>query len=193
MKKLTLLALTLLACVAPCLAAPSDFTIKKVDVEMIPSPDINAGNSGIRWAPQKWVRIEVTFDAVPEFTDELQFNYYALASDRPAADRLLVGKVTHVNICKGSGLHSVMYISPQALAKFFSGRKQVNITTLFTQVSVTLSKAGSPAPVSIGSLKQGGHGEWWNSYKQEDGFLINKNETPYAPLYWDYYEAIKAH
>lgn len=192
MKKLTLLALTLLACVASCLAGPNDYVVKKVEVDFPPSPDMAGG--GIRWTPQKWVRIDVTFDAIPDFTEELQFTYYALVATRPGPDRLLTGKVAHVNIGKGNGLHSVMYISPQSLIRFWGERKpqfNYNAGSFFTQIAVVVTKPGAPAPVATGLLKQVGHGEWWTGMKQEEGFLVNKNETPFAPLTWDYYEAIK--
>jgi hypothetical protein len=32
---------------------------------------------------------------------------------------------------------------------------------------------------------------WYASLPQLAGFLLNKNETPFAPLYWDRYEQIK--
>jgi hypothetical protein len=190
MKKFTLLALTLLALALPGLGAPgaTDFVVKKVDVDNPTSPDFQvAGAPGVRWTPQKWVRMEVTFDAVPDLTDELQFNYYVLI-----ADRLLVGHVNHVNITKGTGLHSVMYLSPKSIVRIMQ-KKQVNMTTLpIAQVTVTISKPGVAAPLAAGNYKPGGHGEWWNTMKQEEGFLANKSETPFAPLNWDYYEAVKA-
>ncbi|MDD5350005.1 MAG: hypothetical protein PHQ12_07325 [Chthoniobacteraceae bacterium] len=192
MKKLTLLALTLLAYVAPCLAGPGDFAIKKVEVDYPPSPEFGS-QPGIRWTPQKWVRVDVTFDAVPELTDELAFNYYVLYDDHTSPARLFVGHVNHVNIAKGNGLHSVMYISPKSLLQIMQ-RKPANLVNLpLTQVTVTISKPGTPTSLAVGSLKQGGHGEWWAAptYKQEEGFLVNKSETPFAPLCWDYYEAIK--
>lgn len=193
MKKLTLLALTLLAYVVPCLAAPGgEFAIKKVDVDTPPSPDYNCGGQpGPRWTAQKWLRIEVTFDAVPDLTEELQFNYYVLYDDHTGPARLFVGHVNHVSIAKGNGLHSVMYISPKSLLRI-AQRKQVNFSNnSLTQVTVTITKPGVAAPLSDGSLKAGGHGEWWTTLKQEEGFLVNKSETPFAPLYWDYYEAVK--
>ena len=36
-----------------------------------------------------------------------------------------------------------------------------------------------------------GTGEWWTQFQQINGYLLNKNETPFAPLYWDYYEPVK--
>lgn len=196
MKKLTLLALMLLVCALPCLAAPgTEFAIKKVALDYPTSPDfqgINPGNN-IQWKPQQWAKFEVTFDAAPEFTDELTFNYYVLYSERPAPDRLFVGRVNHVNIVKGQGLHSVMYLSPKTIQRISPRSNKVFVPSTFpiTQVTVTITKPGVAAPIAIGSFKPGAQGEWWSTIKQEEGFLVNKNETPFAPLYWDYYESIK--
>jgi hypothetical protein len=33
--------------------------------------------------------------------------------------------------------------------------------------------------------------QWYKSAPALNGFLLNKNETPFAPLYWDRYEQIK--
>ena len=185
MKKITLIALILSAFALPGFAA--EFAIKKIDVDNPISPDYTVpGQPAVRWTAQKWVRIETVFDAAPDLTDELQFNYYVYI-----ADRLLVGRVTHVSVAKGQALHSVMYISPKSLLRIMQ-KKQVNIATLpITQVSVTITKPGVAAPLAVGHLKPGAQGEWWTTLKQEEGFLMNKTETPFAPLWWDYYESVK--
>jgi hypothetical protein len=33
--------------------------------------------------------------------------------------------------------------------------------------------------------------QWYANMSQVSGFVLNKNETPFAPLYWDRYEQIK--
>jgi len=193
MKKFTLLALTLLICALPCFAAPgAEFTIKKVDVDnSLTSPDYQLANGtpGPKWSAQKWVKMEVNFEAVPDFTDELTFTYYVLF-----ADRLLVGHVNHVNIANGHDLHSVMYISPKAIQRIVQKKQgQINMANLpISMVTVTISKPGVVAPLAVGNSKAGARADWWTQMKQEEGFLVNKSETPFAPLYWDYYEAIKS-
>ena len=188
MNKFSLIALTLLACAAPCLAAPgADFIIKKVEVQNPTSPDYTAANS-VRWTPQKWVKMEVTFDANPEFTEELTFTYYALTAE----NRLLVGRVNHVSILKGRDLHSVMYISPKSIVKILQRKTGTTGELPLQQVTVTVSKPGVAAVLAMGNLKGAGQVEWWATLKQEEGFLMNKTETPFAPLYWDYYEAVKS-
>ena len=89
------------------------------------------------------------------------------------------------------GLHSVMYISPKTLMRVMQ-KKQINIAALpITQVTVTITKPGVAAVLAMGNLKGAGRAEWWTTMKQEEGFLINKSETPFAPLNWDYYETVK--
>ena len=181
MKKLALFALTLLVAAAPVFSA--DYDVKKVDVAFVDTPAYTVNPPAKQVRSQKWMAIEVSFDAKPDFTDELTFNYYVLF-----AKRLFVGQVHHVSIQKGRDLHSVAYISPKAIAQILGGR--VPTTSDLENVSVTVTKPGISAPISVGSFKPA-RGEWWGTLKQEPGFVVNKSETPFAPLSWDYYEALK--
>jgi hypothetical protein len=36
-----------------------------------------------------------------------------------------------------------------------------------------------------------GPAKWYSALPQSPGLLLNKNETPFAPLYWDRYEQVK--
>ena len=33
--------------------------------------------------------------------------------------------------------------------------------------------------------------QWFSALPALTGFVLNKNETPFAPLFWDHYEQIK--
>ena len=182
MKKLTLFAFSLTALAASAFAA-GDFEIKKVSVEFVNTPQYSVNPAAKQSPPQKWMQVEVAFDAKPDFTDELAFNYYILF-----AKRLFVGHVNHVSIQKGRDLHSVAYISPKAIAQIMGG-KLPNGSDL-ENVAVTITKPGVAAPLSMKGFKPS-TGEWWANMKAEEGFVINKSETPFAPLAWDYYEALK--
>jgi hypothetical protein len=187
MKKYTLLAFSLLAFAVSGLSARAqmaDFVIKKVDVDFVPTPEYQVNPNPIRnMGPQKkWAKIDVTFEAIPDYTEEVVINYYALLFDH-----LLVGRVNHVNVSRGRDLHSVMFISPQALEKITRGNKGLNKTS-FTNIAVTV---GTAPNLSVANFKPGARGEWWTTMKAEDGFLLNKSETPFAPLGWDFYEASK--
>lgn len=121
------------------------------------------------------------FAAAPAFTDEVTLKYFILLNGR-----LLSGEVTHTNIAAGRENRSVMYLSPRTLARFMGNRAITpnaveNIAVQLMQQGVIkseLSLARSPA-------------QWYAAMPQASGFVLNKNETPFAPLYWDRYEQIK--
>jgi len=184
MKKLALFALTLLTAAAPVFSqANQEYQVKKVEVSFVTTPEYNVNPPAKQVRSQKWMAVDVTFDAKPEVTDELVFNYYILFNKR-----LFVGQVHHVSILEGRDLHSVAYMSPRAIAQIL-GKKQLTASDL-ENVSVTITKPGISAPVALGSYKPS-RGEWWGTMKQEQGYVVNKSETPFAPLSWDYYEALK--
>jgi len=182
MKKITVLAFVLLALAKP-LFASGDFEIRRVDVQFVGTPEYSVNPPVKQVRPQKWMVIEVTFDARADFTNALDFNYYVYF-----AKRLFVGHITHVGIQKGHELHSVAYMSPKGIAQIMEGRQPSPAD--LENVSVTISQPGVSAPVASKSWKASS-GEWWASMKQEEGFVLNKSETPFAPLAWDYYEALK--
>lgn len=187
MKKYSLVAFSLLAFAVSGLTARAqnaDFAIKKVDVDFVQTPDFQVNGNPIRptGQPKKWAKIDVTFDAVPDYSDDVTINYYVLL-----ADHLMVGHVNHINVARGRDLHSVMFISPQALDRITKGNKALNKTS-FTNIAVTV---GAGPAMSVANLKPGARGEWWTTLKAEDGLLLNKSETPFASLGWDYYEPTK--
>jgi len=182
MKKL-LLTVALLALVTPLFAASPDFDLKKVDVSFVSTPEFMTNPPARVVHAQKWMVIEATFDAKPDFTDELDFTYYILF-----ANRLFVGHISHVSIQKGRELHSVAYMSPKAIAQILEGKQPTGSD--LANVSVTIGKPGISEPISIKSWKPA-TGQWWAKMKQEDGFVLNKLQTPFASLSWDYYETLK--
>lgn len=184
MKKAALFALSMVVAVAPAFCNKDEFAIKKIDVSFVSTPEYSVNPPARQVRSQKWMVVETSFDARPDFTDELIFNYYIYFNKR-----LLVGQVTHVSIQKGRDLHSVAYVSPRSIARILEGR-QVTASDI-ENVAVTINKPGIPAPVASLSYKPS-RGDWWTVMKQEPGFVLNKNETPFAPLSWDYYEAIKS-
>jgi hypothetical protein len=78
-----------------------------------------------------------------------------------------------------------MYISPRSLERFFGGRAPADLNSSLIDVGVTVSKQGRViAQKSMRSTS----GAWWPQYQQLPGFLLAKQDTPFAPLNWDYYE-----
>jgi hypothetical protein len=179
--------------------ANTDFQVAKITPELITTPDFsyNLGPQGKRVSKNKdWLEVEVSFDwkprnPKPEFLDELTFNYYILLNNKDRENpkgTLLTGSVTHVAIPQGKAMNSVMYVSPRTIERFFAGKIPSTASSTVVDVGVTITKQGQL--VAEGSWQ--GRGQWWSDYQQVSGYVLNKNETPFAPLVWDYYEAIKA-
>lgn len=176
-----------------------EFQITRITPDLVTTPDYNIsyGPKNKKVAKNKdFVELEVSFDwqpkaQKPQFLDELTVNYYVLLNNKSKEypkGTLLTGSVVHTAIPQGKGLHSVMYISPRTLERFFDGKAPSTASSAVVDVGVTITQQGQL--VAEKSLK--GRGKWWEDYQAVQGYVLNKNETPFAPLAWDYYEAIKA-
>ena len=106
--------------------AASDFQLTKITRNLISTPQFTY--TGAEQYPSnqrdRWLEVEVEFAAGPEFTDELTFKYFILLNST-----LLTGEVKHSNVAAGRENHSVMYVSPRALARF-SGNRPVTPTAV---------------------------------------------------------------
>ena len=175
----------------------TDYQILKIEPQFLESPAYGGARYDKRGAKAKeWLEVEVTFEwqprlRDPKYTDELTFNYYILLKNKSALypqGTLLVGSVTHTSIPQERDMHSVVYISPRTLERFFDGRVPGNVEQALVDVGVTVTKQGQEVAATSWKSRSG---SWWPQFQQTPGFVLNKNETPFAPLAWDYYEAIK--
>ena len=186
---------------SPALAQQSskDFEILKITPDLTTTAEysVSFGPKNKKVPKNKeWLELEVSFSwqpkaTKPEFLDELTFNYFILLNNKSRENpggTLLTGTVTHVAIPQAKGLNSVMYVSPRTLERFFEGKIPSTASSAITDVGVIITKQGQT--VAEASCK--GRGQWWSALQQVNGYVLNKNETPFAPLAWDYYEAIKA-
>jgi hypothetical protein len=130
----------------------------------------------------RWLEVEVEFAAAPEFTDELTFKYFILINGK-----LLTGEVTHVNVPAGRDNRSVMYVSPRTIARLMGNRPMT--PNAIQNIAVQIVQQGA---VKAESSLDRAAPNWFASMPQVGGLVLNKNETPFAPLYWDRYEQIKA-
>jgi hypothetical protein len=156
-----------------------EFQITKITKNLIPTPDYGPGQYRPA-ANDRWLEVEVEFNAAPEWTDELTLKYYILFNGR-----LLTGEVTHVNVPGGLN-RSVMYALPIALARFSGNRPLLPNT--FQNIAVQIVQGGAVKDeLSLARAS----GQWFAALPPITGFVLNKNETPFAPLYWDRYPQIK--
>ena len=161
----------------------SDMQLTKITRDLIQSPEYTySGAETFRInSRDRWLAVNVDFTALPDFTPEATFKYYVLLDGK-----LLTGEVTHVNILAGKELHSVMYVPPRALAHLM-GNRTLTINAVQNIAVQVLEQGAVKDEISLTRAQP----EWFAALPAVSGFLLNKNETPFAPLYWDHYEQIK--
>jgi hypothetical protein len=155
--------------------------IEKIQPAGVKTPDFEINPSIHPNKAGQWLEVEVEFASDAEFKDELTFKYHILIEET-----LLVGEVTHINIPKGRELRSVMYISPRNIERVLKGKTFT--PNAIKDVGVQILDRG--ALVAEKSFKSSAR-QWWQSMQQTPGMVLNKSQTPFAPLFWDRYEEIK--
>lgn len=166
-------------------AAAGGFVIRSVTPSVLTTPEFQVSNTEAkRFIPGKWLDVEVEFSAPPPGAQELTFKYYVLINNT-----LLTGEVTHINILPGQSLFSIMYVAPRTVTQLLKGQPLTSNSV--QNVEVQILRPGVGAPLAVKQLRPGPSLAASN-FQQVPGLMLNKNDTPYAPLYWDRYEAIKA-
>ncbi len=179
-------ALLIISCAAAFgqIRSGSEFQVTKISRNLISTPQYSYRGAEQFGANQeeRWLEVEAEFTSTPGFTDELMLKYFILFGGK-----VLLGEVTHVNVPGGRENRSVMYVSPRALARF-AGNRAVELNAV-QNVAVQIVKEGVVKDeLSLVRAQP----QWFARVAQIPGFVLNKNETPFAPLYWDRYQQIKA-
>ncbi len=210
----SVLPLTILLAAGPLLISParcqtaplnSEIQITKLEATFVDSPKLAGGYSKkSSGRPGQWLELEVTFDRAadpkaPKYGDDLTFNYYILLKNESVTEdrkpTLLTGTVTHTHTPQEKGLHAVAYVSPRTLAKFFDGKVPVNAQQALTDYGVTISgKSGLLALTASKPAGVRGDKGWWDvpgTFTSVPGFVLSKDQTPFASLEWDYFEPVK--
>ena len=161
-------------------AAPGrEFQITKITKNLIATPDYGIAQYRPA-ANERWLEVEVEFNVAPDWTDELTLKYYILFSGR-----LLTGEVTHTNIL--GGLHrSVMYVLPVGVARFAGNRPL--LPNMIQNIAIQIVQSGAVKD-ELNVVRASG--QWFAALPPITGFVLKKNETPFAALYWDRYPQIK--
>jgi len=175
----------------------------KVNFNLIGSPQISFATNpqmaqkrarplGPNDPPSVWLEVETEFDVFQEFP-ELTFKYFLVLTGKQGTQpKLLEGEVTHVDVAAGRERHSVMYIAPKTLNRLSDNKlfSVNNIYGVYVEVSaggqlIAFGQKSAKAPYETFVKARESFTE-----KLTDAFL-NKGQTPFSPLLFDYYEAIK--
>jgi hypothetical protein len=164
-------------------APGGQFQITKITKNLITTPQFAYTGAEQYTADQRdrWLEVEVEFASTPLFTDELTFRYFILVNGK-----VLTGEVTHSNIAGSRQSRSVMYVPPQGLARALDNRPLS--ANSVQNIAVQIVQQGTVKDEL--SLVRGAP-QWYKAAPTLSGLVLNKNETPFAPLYWNRYEQIK--
>jgi hypothetical protein len=164
--------------------AAGAFQVTKITKNLITNPQFTYTGAQQYTANQRepWLEVEVEFTSTAEFTDDLTLKYFILINGK-----VLSGEVNHINVAAGKGHRSVMYVPPLVLTRFNANRPVT--PTSVPNIAVQLVQQGAVRDEA--SLTRA-PAQWYAALPQIPGLLLNKNETPFGPLYWDRYEQIKA-
>ena len=157
---------------------------KAITVSLPKTPEFTTlGGEGQakRYTLGTWAEIEVEFSCSAR-TAEVPMKMSVLINGQN-----LVGEQTLIDVPAGQSLFTVMYIAPRPLATALKGAALT--PNSIQNVAVQFSRAGVAAPVATKMLRDGQ--PFFNTMQQIPNFVLPKNGTPFAPLYWDRYEQIK--
>lgn len=183
----------------------SEILIQKIEPALVDTPKIGGGGYTKKGQPRpgKWLEIEVAFDhdkaaKGSKAGEELTFNYYILLNNASVTEdrknTLLTGSVTHEHTPLEKGLHSVAFVSPRTLAKLFADKPPVNAQQAVVDVGVTVTGKDGLLAISTSKGTVKGDKGWWDgtpNWTALPGLIRNKDQTPFAPLEWDYFEPVK--
>lgn len=166
------------AAVAETPARPGEVEIDKPDTNLVNTPEFQiTGGQNKRYETKRWLEIEWPYSTKAPMTDEITFTVNV-----QIGGRILPGTVSYTKIPEGKHF-GVMYVAPRTLESI-AGK---NITANAIQ-NVWITAANSQGvTVAIFPKRQ----TPIPNMPRQDGLLLKKPETPFAPLYWDRYEALK--
>ena len=182
-----LVASLAICCCAPVAVAQNNadqvtVQVKKIELKKYATPQYQLAQNQMKGKSRDWISIIADYDTDALWTDELTFTYYVLVENlrNPKAPRESVfrSKVTYVNIEKGRGHKSDVFLHPSVTARF----GDVKRVAVIVEANGKLV-AGDSLPKS--------NQRWWEQYTPVDGMLQNRSQTPFASINFDDYEMVK--
>jgi len=202
MKKISKLLVALVAFVGICAGQASAQALKvdldKPKIGALRSPDF--AGSDINAKPFKgknWLDIECRFrvktgrGVTEKYIDGLTFKFYVAVQNSTGKGYFLLSKdVEYINVALDKELYASVYLSPSAVERL-TGSDNVN-PSVVDVVGVEVTYEGRVVAQTTTKLQEG----WWKAQSPNlvpnDKFpLLNKNETPFASLWWDRFAEIR--
>ncbi len=163
---------------------PGSFAITSITPLAPKTPEYNTqanDSQNKRYTLGTWLQIDVEFSAAVR-APELTFHYNVLIGGA-----LLVGDQTLVDVNPGRNLFTTVFVSPRTIATLLRGAPFTSNSV--QNVEVQIVRPGVAQPLTRKLLNAAPAIS--PTLQQVPGFVLNKAQTPFAPLWYDHYEAIK--
>ncbi|MEI6871072.1 MAG: Amuc_1102 family pilus-like protein [Verrucomicrobiota bacterium] len=169
-------------------------------INLIGSPEILANIKGAQAKKPRipgpgepapiWLEFETDFDSADEFP-ELTVKC-SLLLQMGQRMKLVEGEVTLVDVAKGKDRHTVLYISPKSLNKLAENKPftMTMVRAFWVELLVQGETFGAQFK-SVGGLTYEQISKEKDRLDKSSDLMLGKAQTPFAPLFWDYYEAAK--
>lgn len=125
---------------------------------------------------EAWWHALAEFETSEEWTDELEFTWYAYVDSPKEGKQMFRCVATYVNIPKGKH-NADAFLNPNTLKRY--GRPKY--TAVVVKINGAVVDSQTDAPVQ----------NWWNQLSPIDGVLLNRSMTPFSVLDYDLYPCIK--
>jgi hypothetical protein len=160
------------------------------------SPTISDGNSK-KFRPKEWLEVEVKLkvqklkeEPKDKYLDQITVNWNIVVKGQDRKAYKITKKVTHVNIPTDEEVYVSIYISPNTL-KRITGKDKASKNDL-EAIGGEIELNGE----MVGYFSHGQKAGWWT--KELKGVeatqkfpLLDKTQTPFAPLWYDRYAEVK--
>jgi len=178
--------------------AEKDFSAKLVDASIkfdkIQLPEeLRRVSAGTREVSEDWYVIEVKFDTKDEITEEVTVKFFTDMVDSLKEAKgntvVLTSEVTFINVPKGNGHLATAYLHPSAVKRYggTSGAKGIKKAN----IHVDLLENGQSTGPGI-DFRQEKDANWYTSFPQLTGILVNLKESPFWPSELLKFNQIKA-
>lgn len=162
----------------------------------LPSPEF-AGGKSKSFKPKNWLEIEAKLNVLlsPEpkskTCDKITMKWYVAVKnpDKPNSLLLLTKEIDYVNLPLGEDIYCSVYLSPSSIMRVTGLAGNVKAAVEYVGYEVMVN--GEKKAEETNKGKPG----WWNvasdKISRSDKVpLLNKTETPFAPMWWDRYAEV---
>lgn len=159
---------------------PAAIKLEKVSPAVVKTPEFQiTGGQNKRYTLGQWLEMEVEYETKLEMIDELTFTYKVLLNGK-----MLSGDMTYVEIPKGREHYAVAYVAPRTLENLMQNKPLTGaaIQGIWVDVSHQGQVLGQASMTHTAAP----------SLPLLQNLILRKDQTPFASLYWDRYEALKA-